>query len=239
MSIWDRLGEFITRVSSSTTSGVAEVVEAVRTVFSGDAELRKQVAFSVAMIALSAKMAKADGIVTQNEVRAFQEIFEVPRDQTRNVARLYDLAKRDVAGFETYAQRMAQLCGSGHSNCLMLEDILDGLFHIAKADGVVHEREGIFLHRIAQIFRIDEAHYEAIMARHVNLGAGDPYIVLGIERGKPFDEVKKRYRKLVSDNHPDRLIARGLPQEFIKIATTRVAAINAAYEMIERGLRHA
>ncbi len=239
MSIWDRLGEFITRVSSSTTSGVAEVVEAVRTVFSGDAELRKQVAFSVAMIALSAKMAKADGIVTQNEVRAFQEIFDVPRDQTRNVARLYDLAKRDVAGFETYAQRMAQLCGSGHSNCLMLEDILDGLFHIAKADGVVHEREGIFLHRIAQIFRIDEAHYEAIMARHVNLGAGDPYIVLGIERGKPFEEVRKRYRKLVSDNHPDRLIARGLPQEFIKIATTRVAAINAAYEMIERGLRHA
>ncbi len=239
MSIWDRLGEFITRVSSSTTSGVAEVVEAVRTVFSGDAELRKQVAFSVAMIALSAKMAKADGIVTQNEVRAFQEIFDVPRNQTRNVARLYDLAKRDVAGFETYAQRMAQLCGSGHSNCMMLEDILDGLFHIAKADGVVHEREGIFLHRIAQIFRIDEAHYEAIMARHVNLGAGDPYIVLGIERGKPFEEVRKRYRKLVSDNHPDRLIARGLPQEFIKIATTRVAAINAAYEMIERGLRHA
>jgi DnaJ like chaperone protein len=238
MSIWDRLGDFIIRVSSSATSGVAEVVEAVRTVFSGDAELRKQVAFSVAMIALSAKMAKADGIVTQNEIRAFQEIFEVPRDQTRNVARLYDLAKRDVAGFEIYAKRMAQMCGSGHSNCMMLEDILDGLFHIAKADGVVHEREGIFLHRIAEIFRIDEAHYEAIMARHVNLGAGDPYVVLGIERGKPFDEVKKRYRKLVSDNHPDRLIARGLPQEFIKIATTRVAAINAAYEMIERGLRH-
>lgn len=239
MSIWDRLGEFITRVSSSATSGVAEVVEAVRTVFSGDPDLRRRVAFSVAMIALSAKMAKADGIVTQDEVRAFQEIFEVPREQTRNVARLYDLAKRDVAGFETYAEQMARMCGSGHSNCAMLEDILDGLFHIAKADGLVHEREGIFLHRIAEIFRIDETHYEAIMARHVNLGAGDPYVVLGIERGKPFDEVKKRYRKLVSDNHPDRLIARGLPQEFIKIATTRVAAINAAYEMIERGLRHA
>ncbi len=239
MSIWDRLGDFISRASFCATSGISELVEGMRTILSGDADLRRRVAFSVAMIALSAKMAKADGIVTQNEVRAFQEIFEVPRDQTRNVARLYDLAKRDVAGYEIYAERMAQMCGSGHSNCMMLEDILDGLFHIAKADGVVHEREGIFLHRIAEIFRIDEVHYEAIMARHVNLGAGDPYIVLGIERGKPFDEVKKRYRKLVSDNHPDRLIARGLPQEFIKIATTRVAAINAAYEMIERGLRHA
>ncbi|UCI09859.1 J domain-containing protein [Mesorhizobium sp. B1-1-8] len=238
MSIWDRLGDFIARVSSSASSGVADVVEAVRTVFAGDADLRRRVAFSVAMIALSAKMAKADGIVTQDEVRAFQEIFEVPPNETRNVARLYDLAKRDVAGFEIYAQRMAQLCGSGHANCMMLEDILDGLFHIAKADGLIHEREGLFLHRIAQIFEIDEAHYQAILSRHVNLGAADPYVVLGIERGKSFEEVRKRYRKLISDNHPDRLIARGLPQEFIKIATTRVAAINAAYEMIERGLRH-
>ena len=171
-------------------------------------------------------------------MRAFQEIFEVPPNETRNVARLYDIAKQDVAGFEIYAQRMAQLCGSGHANCMMLEDILDGLFHIAKADGLIHEHEGQFLHRIAEIFRIDEAHYEAILSRHVNLGAADPYVVLGIERGKPFEEIRKRYRKLISDNHPDRLIARGLPQEFIKIATTRVAAINAAYEMIERGLRH-
>ena len=91
MSIWDRLGDFIARVSSSTSSGVADVVEAVRTVFSGDADLRRRVAFSVAMIALSAKMAKADGIVTQDEVRAFQEIFEVPPKERRNVARLYDI----------------------------------------------------------------------------------------------------------------------------------------------------
>ena len=111
MSIWDRLGDFITRVSSSASSSVADVVEAVRTVFSGDADLRRRVAFSVAMIALSAKMAKADGIVTQDEVRAFQEIFEVPREQTRNVARLYDLAKRDVAIWSS-----AMSCGSSNSN---------------------------------------------------------------------------------------------------------------------------
>jgi DnaJ like chaperone protein len=239
MSIWDRLGDFITRVSSSASSGVAELVEAVRTIFSGDADLRRRVAFSVAMIALSAKMAKADGVVTQDEVRAFQQIFEVPTKETHHVARLFDLAKQDVAGFETYARQMAQLCGSGHTNCLMLEDILDGLFHIAKADGVVHEREGHFLHRIAEIFRIDEAHYQSILARHVNLGGADPYIVLGVERGQPLDDVRKRYRKLVKDNHPDRLIARGLPQEFIKIATSRIAAINAAYEMIERGMKRA
>lgn len=238
MSIWFRLGEFVTRISSSTQSGVADVVEAVRTVFAGDPELRRKVAFSVAMIALSAKMAKADGIVTQDEVRAFQQIFSIPPKEARNVARLFDLATADVAGFEAYAERMAGLCGSGRPNCGMLTDILDGLFFIAKADGLMHEREGRFLHRIAQIFEIDEARYQAILARHVDLGEADPYAVLGIERGRPFEDVRKRYRKLVAENHPDKLIARGLPQEFIAIATTRIAAINAAYELIEKGLRH-
>lgn len=236
MSIWDRIGDFAARISASATAGLGDLAEAVRTLFSGDAELRRRVAFSVAMIALSAKMAKADGVVTQDEIRAFQDIFEVPREQARNVARLYDLARRDVAGFEAYAEQMARLCGSGRANCRMLEDILDGLFHIATADGVLHEREGEFLHRVAEIFRIDEAHYRTIMARHVDLGAGDPYRVLGIERGVAFAEVRKRYRKLVADNHPDRLVARGLPQEFINIATKRLAAINAAYEAIEREL---
>jgi DnaJ like chaperone protein len=238
MSIWIRLGEFVTRISSSTRTGVTDVVEAVRTLFSGDPELRRKVAFSVAMIALSAKMAKADGIVTQDEVRAFRQIFSVPPRETRNVARLFDLAKADVAGFESYAERIASLCGSGRPNCAMLTDILDGLFFIAKADGVMHEREGRFLHRIAQIFEIDEVRYQSILARHVDLGETDPYTVLGIERGQTFEEVRRRYRKLVAENHPDRLIARGLPQEFIAIATTRIAAINAAYELIEKGLRH-
>lgn len=239
MSIWTRLGEFASSIAASAVSGVTDMAEALRTYFAGDPELRRRVAFSVAMIALSAKMAKADGVVTQDEVRAFQEIFSIPPEEARNVTRLYEVAQADIAGFETYAQRMAKLCGSGHPNCRMLEDILDGLFHIAKADGLLHEREGRFLHRIAQIFEIEEDHYQSILARHVRLGATDPYVVLGIERGKPFAEVKKHYRKLVSENHPDRLIARGLPAEFIAIATTRIAAINSAYEIIERGLRTA
>ena len=220
-------------------SGAVDVAEALRTIFAGDPELRRRVAFSVAMIALSAKMAKADGVVSQAEIRAFQEIFQIPPKETRNVARLYDLAQADIAGFEAYAARMAGLCGSGHANCALLEDILDGLFHIAKADGLLHEREGRFLHRIAQIFSIDELHYQSILARHVNLGATDPYVVLGIERGAPLADVKKQYRKLVAHNHPDRLIARGVPEEFVKIATARIAAINGAFEIIERGLRAA
>lgn len=237
MSIWSRIGEFARRVSASASAGTVDVAAALYSAFAGDPELRRKVAFSVAMIALSAKMAKADGVVTQDEVRAFQQIFSVPPHEARNVSRLYTLAQADIAGFESYAGQMAKLCGSGQPNCRMLEDILDGLFHIAKADGVLHEREGRFLHRIAQIFEIQEQHYQSILARHINIGDADPYVVLGIERGKPLADVKKHYRKLVAENHPDRLIARGVPEEFIAIATTRIAAINAAYELIEKGLR--
>jgi DnaJ like chaperone protein len=238
MSIWGRLGEFITRIGATAGAGAADLAEAVRGIFAADPDLRRRVAFSVAMIALSAKMAKADGIVTQDEVRAFQEIFSVPPEETRNVTRLYTIAQGDTAGFEAYAEKMARLCGSGRTNCAMLQDVLDGLFHIAKADGLLHERESRYLRRVAEIFEVDDAHYQSILARHVGLGASDPYVVLGIERGSPPAAIRKRYRKLVSDNHPDRLIARGLPAEFIAIATTRLAAINTAYEVLEKGFRH-
>jgi DnaJ like chaperone protein len=239
MSIWSQTGEFASRVSSSVRSGASDLLDALKMAFLGDPDLRRRVAFSVAMIALSAKMAKADGVVTAIEVKAFQQIFAVPPREARNVARLFDIAKADIAGFEAYAARIARLCGTGKPDCGVLEHIVDGLFHIAKADGTLHEREGRFLHRIAAIFRISEAHYQSILARHVSLGPADPYVVLGIERGRSLDEVKKQYRKLVAANHPDRLIARGVPEEFVRIATARIAAINAAFESIERGFRPA
>jgi len=236
MSIWARLGEIVSKLSATAFS---QVVDGVRTMFAGDPELRRQVAFSVAMIALSAKMAKADGVVTQDEIHAFRDIFSIPAKEERNVARLYNLAKQDVAGFEAYAARMAGLCGSGRPNCRMLEDILDGLFHIAKADGVIHERELGYLSRVAEIFEIDQTHFAAIVARHALLGERDPYAVLGVSPETPYGEIRKRYRTLVAENHPDKMIARGLPAEFIAIANRRMAAINDAFSAIERSLKPA
>jgi len=230
MSIWSRVGDFISRTSCAAVCGL---VEALRTVFEGDPALRRKVAFSIAMIALSAKMAKADGIVTQDEVRAFQQIFAVPAAEVKNVSRLYDLAKGDIAGFETYAARMASLFKEEGEQAV-LEDILDGLFHIAKADGMVHEREVGFLRRTAEIFRFEETHFERILARHAVDPVENPYKILGLETSASFDEVRRQYRQLVSSSHPDRLIARGVPPEFIAIATERVAALNSAYETIEK-----
>lgn len=238
MLLWKRLAEIASRACGSAGGGLAGLVEALRSLLEGNPAVRRKVAFSVAMIALSAKMAKADGVVTQDEVRAFNQIFSVPASEARNVARLYDLAKGDVAGFEAYAERLARLCGDGAAGGV-LEDVLDGLFHIAKADGLLHEMEGSFLARVAEIFEVSAERYAVLLARHVDGGRADPYRVLGIDSGKPFEEIRRHYRQLVASNHPDRLVARGLPEEFIAIATGRLAAINAAYETIERGLKPA
>lgn len=235
MSVWRNLGRLIASVSGSA---VTSLVEAVRTVFEGDPETRRRVAFSVAMIALSAKMAKADGVVTQDEVRAFEEIFSIPSEESRNVRTLYRLAMEDVAGYESYARNMAKLCGSGERNCAFLEDILDGLFHIAKADGVVHEKELAFLGRVAEIFGLDDIHFEQVLSRHVDVGDADPYKILGVDRSMSFEAIRRHYRQLATDNHPDKLISRGLPPEFMAIANDRLATLNDAYARIEREKKH-
>jgi DnaJ like chaperone protein len=236
MSIWAKIGELL---ASVTTSAFSSVVEYVRTLFEGDPQTRHQVAFSIAMIALSAKMAKADGIVTFDEMQAFQSIFEIPAGEADNVDRLFQLAKQDTAGFESYAGQIERLCGSGENNCPALEDVLDGLFHIAKADGAIHDDELSFLRRTAEIFKLDEGHFESILVRHGVGGEPDPYTVLGIARGVSVEQARNAWRKLVQENHPDVLTGRGMPEEFVAIATERLKVINRAWTRLQEELQEA
>ena len=196
-----------------------------------DGQIRREAAFAVAMIGLSAKMAKADGVVTRPEVDAFCRIFSIPPGEERNVSRVYNLAKRDIAGFESYARDVARLFADDAS---MLEAILDGLFDIAKADGAVHEGELAYLARVAELFGFDEVVFARIRARHVVEDGADPYLVLAADPSWDFDQLRRHYRQLVSESHPDRFIAHGVPQEFLRIANDRLAAINVAWERIER-----
>jgi len=195
-----------------------------------DGEARRQVAFSVALIALSAKMAKADGVVTSDEVAAFRRMFVVPPSEEKNVRRLFDRAKRDVAGFQSYARQIAAFYADDpHGR----EDVLDGLFAIAKADGAVHEREMAYLADVAAIFGIEEPCFERIVARHVVPEEGDPYAILGIDRSLTLGEIRARYRSLAAENHPDRMIGRGLPPAAAAIAHERMSAINFAWQRIQ------
>lgn len=215
--------------ASGAGAVLGSLVDSLRNLV-GDEDQRRQVAFTVAMIGLSAKMAKADGVVTNDEIDAFRDLVEFPQDEAANVARLYNLAKQDVAGFDAYARKISKLF---EGETAILEDILDGLFHIAMADGVLHDREGAYLEIVAGEFGMGDIEYRRVRARHVFEGELDPYVVLGVDADLPFLEVRRIYRKLVAENHPDRLVARGVPQEFIKIATDRLAAINAAFDQIE------
>lgn len=195
----------------------------------------RQIAFTIAVIALGAKMAKADGQVDRSEIAAFKEVFQVPQSETANVARVFDLAKRDARGFEPYAKQIAKMFSR---NSPVLEELLDGLFHIARADGQVHDSEIAYLAEVARIFGFSEADFARI--REANLGPdkADPYTILGVTRAMSNDEIRMSWRKLARDNHPDRLIAQGLPEEFITLANQKLATINAAYDKVakERGI---
>ena len=181
--------------------------------------------FFAGLIALAAKMAKAEGVATQGEFDAFRSVFTFSDRDLPRVRALYDLAKQDVAGFEAYARRVS---ASLNRDAALLEDVLDGLFHVAKADGAVHEDELAHLEAAAVAFGLGGPAFQRIRARHLSED-NDPHVVLGIDPGLSADELKQHYRRLVAENHPDRLIARGLPPECLRIANDRLAAINAAY----------
>lgn len=191
----------------------------------------KQVAFTVAVIVLGAKLAKADGRVTRDEVDAFKQVFHVPPDEMKNVGRLFNQARRDSVGFEPYAKQIASMFDG---NPRVLEELLDGLFHIARADGRVSEEELDYLGAIAEIFGFNEAEWDRIRAANLPRDVGDPFHVLGVSRDSSDAEIKAAHRQLVKENHPDRLVAQGMPAEFVEISNEKLARINAAYDDIRR-----
>jgi DnaJ like chaperone protein len=240
MSIWARLADATADVIEG--AHISERVHGLLGVLTGSQIFHRdrhtmshhQVAFTVGVISLGAKMAKADGIVTRDEVMAFKEVFKVPEGEMENVSRVFDLAKQDVHGYEAYADQLASLL---KGNRQLLADVLEGLFHIAMADGVFDPSEEKFLADVAQRFGFNPTEFSHIKARHVGSIGCDPYEVLGITRDVDNDTLRRHYHKLVLDNHPDKMIARGVPPEFVSLATKKIAAINAAYEELSKERR--
>ncbi|MHA1538092.1 MAG: TerB family tellurite resistance protein [Alphaproteobacteria bacterium] len=191
----------------------------------------KQVAFTIAVVALGAKMAKADGVVTRDEVNAFKEVFKVPPEEARNVARFFDQAKKDSTGFEPYAKQVA---GMFRDQPAVLEELLNCLFHIARADGVYHPEEKKFLRAVAEIFGFGEATFRRIEAENMGPDKADPYTVLGVSREDGDARIKAAYRTLIKEHHPDRLVAQGMPKEVVEMANEKLANINNAYDKIEK-----
>jgi DnaJ like chaperone protein len=199
------------------------------------ARTQDQIAFTIGVIALAAKLAKADGTVTRDEVEMFKRVFPIPPEEEANVGYLFNLAKQDIAGFDAYAKQIATLFRARPG---VLEDLLDSLFLIARADGALHPGEQEYLRRVGEIFGITEDQFRRIRATHFGPDKEDPYVILAIDRSISNEDLKSAYHRLVRENHPDSLIGRGVPPEFVRTATERLAAINGAYERIcrERGI---
>jgi DnaJ like chaperone protein len=234
MSVWGKVGGAAAGLAIGGPVGA--LVGVVAGHFLIDREADPGLTFTIAVIALAGKMARADGDVSDAELEAFQRVFRVPPEEEANVARIFNLARQDIAGYEHYAGQIARLF---MDNPAVLEDILDGLFEIAKADGVLHPGESAFLERVAEIFGFAPNEFRRIRAAHFAPELTDPYVILGVSYVAGDDEIRQTYRRLVRENHPDSLIARGVPQEFEKLANDKLAAINNAWARIreERGLK--
>ncbi|MBI1273714.1 MAG: co-chaperone DjlA [Alphaproteobacteria bacterium] len=212
-----------------------------------------QVAFSIGVITLGAKMAKVDGAVTRDEIDAFKRVFRIPPEQEAQVGRLFDRARRDAGGYEPYARQLAWLF---RRRPAVLEELLGGLVLIAAADGAISAAERAFLEHLGQIFGFSEHDFARIMAvsgaRFAEGGEGagrsggraaggapNAYAVLGVDPSADDGTVKAAWRKLIREHHPDKLIADGMPEDFIKVANEKMQRINAAYDTIcrERGIK--
>src|SRR5215468_5246371 len=234
MRIWDRIVEGVTRLANGESFGSLLGLTSPPADDGAHPGLR-QIAFTIGVIALGAKLARADGEVSESEVAAFREFFQVPPGEERNVERFFNLAKRDVAGFEVYAKQVAALFPDAPE---ILENVLEGLFSIAKADGRVDAAEADYLARVARLFGLDSNRFERAKAAALGVIECEPCIILGIDPLATDEQIREAWLRQVKANHPDRLIAQGLPEEAIQVANRKLALINDAYDRLrrERGL---
>lgn len=224
MSIWEELAHAV----GATLCGAEAPHDTQR------AQQDDALPFTVGMIVLGAKMAKADGVVTRDEVRAFKKAFKVSDAEMKNAARVFKRAKQDPSGFETTAEELVTVFKGDRR---MLEYILEGLFHIAKADQMLLPAEEKFLRQVAKHLGFTDAEFALTRARHTPMQDRNPYDVLGVNQSVSDEEIKSQYRRLLAQSQPDEFLARGLPKEFMLIATEKLAAIKEAYETITK-LRH-
>lgn len=231
MSIWTRIADALSALAQGEHLSV--VFDRLR----GAAPADQSVGFTIAVLALGAKMAKADGTVTRDEVTAFRRIFTFPEGEEQHAAHVFNLAREDVAGFDAYARKIARLfnpegqriCADDHH---VLVDILEALFQIAIADGSYHAGEDAFLAHVGDVFGLDEGCFNIVRSRLVEGAPRDPYDVLGLPRDASKDAARKAWKTLVRDTHPDVLQSRGVPPEAMKLAERRLQLINEAWREI-------
>lgn len=221
MSIWNRIGDALSALTSG--ENLCKVFDHLKT------PPERSVAFTIAVIGLGAKMAKADGLVTKDEVAAFRQVFHIPKRDEPQAAKVFNLARQDVAGYEIYARTVARMF---KENDEILQNLIEGLFHIALADGKYHPEENDYVHRVAGYFGLSPKQIRGLRTRFVPDAPPDAYDVLNVSPDDDLETIHQAWRRLVRETHPDQLMAHGLPEEAITLATKRLIAVNHAWEEI-------
>jgi DnaJ like chaperone protein len=225
MSVWSRIVAMAARAFDPEADPPAPNAEC--------APDPNDVGFTAAVVGLAAKMAKADGLVSESEIQAAARVFRPPPGEEAAFRRAFMIARQTVLGFESYARQIGR---KYRARPCLLEDVLDGLFQIAAADGRIGAQEIAYLARVAELFGFSEMEFRRIKATNLGPEAGDPYAVLGLLPGATLEECRRAWRRLAAENHPDRMASRGAPPEFVAIAAEKTAAINAAWARVREEL---
>ena len=188
----------------------------------------KSIVFTAGVIALSAKMAKADGKVTKEEILTFRKLVQIPKDDINQVSKLWELAKETTDGYELYAKQISSLF---RKHPEILERILDILFEIAKSDGNIDSTELNYLKNVSNIFNFNEIIFQRLCALHNP--ENNSFEILGVKISDSLEDIQKKWKEMVKNNHPDKLVGQGMPIEFIESANQKLAIINSAYEEVK------
>ena len=187
--------------------------------------------FALSLIVLSAKLSKADGQVSKEELIAVKDKLRIPENELDQVGKIFNKAKEESAGYESYAKQIAQIY---RGNINVLEEVINILFYIAEADGNVSESEHKMIEHIAQIFGLTEIQFNSIKESRKSSDKLNPYIVLESNPDDTIEIIRKRYLKLSKEHHPDLLMSKGVPQEVIDESKAKMRAINSAWDQVQK-----
>ena len=187
--------------------------------------------FALSLIVLSAKLSKADGQVSKEELIAVKDKLKIPENEIDQVGKIFNKAKEESAGYEPYAQQIAQVY---RGNINVLEEVINILFYIAEADGNISNSELKMIEHIAQIFGLTEIQFNSIKESRKSSDKLNPYIVLESNPDDTIEIIRKRYLKLSKENHPDLLMSKGVPQEVINESKAKMRAINSAWDQVQK-----
>ena len=187
--------------------------------------------FALSLIVLSAKLSKADGQVSKEELVAVRDKLKIPDNEIEQVGKIFNKAKEESTGYEPYAQQISQIY---KSNPNVLEEVINILFYIAEADGNISQSELNMIQNIAEIFGLNDTQFNSIKESRKSSDKLNPYIVLGCNPGDNLQNIRKKYLKLSKEHHPDLLMSKGVPQEVIEESKKKMRSINSAWDQIQK-----